>query len=399
MKSIARRVTADAIAEPDEDKRGALVRDARRAESAHAIAGALTLAGTERELAVSPDRLDADPFLLNCANGTLDLRTMELRRPHDPADLLTKVTRAAWRPDASSGEWDSFLARVQPDAGMRAYLARVTGISLEGRVTEHILPVHYGDGDNGKSTFFESVTFAAGDYAGPGDPHLLTARSYDAHPTGTADLFGMRLVILHETERGSRLAEAIVKRLTGGDQIKARRMREDFWRFTPSHTFAMMTNHKPAVSGTDTGIWRRLRLVPWGVKITAAERDGDLPERLKLEADAILRWLVDGYADWRKNGLGEPEAVTEATAAWRGESDALARFITERCLAVKAAHIRSAELFSAWCRWCSGENEDPGTQTAFSLALTRLGYAKRDRSVGAIWEGIGLRAVAEDDGG
>jgi putative DNA primase/helicase len=398
MKSIARRITADAMAEPDTDKRAALVRDARRAESAHAIAGALTLAGTEAELAVSPDRLDADPFLLNCANGTLDLRTMELG-PHEPADLLTKIARAAWHPDAASAEWDKFLERVQPDEGMRGYLARINGLSLEGQVSEHLLAIHYGSGANGKSTFFEALMHAAGDYAGPADPHLLTARSYEAHPTGTADLFGMRLAVLHETDSGSRLAEATVKRLTGGDRIKARRMREDFWWFTPSHTFALLTNHRPVIGGTDAAIWRRLRLVPWNVQIPAAEQDGRLGERLKLEADAVLRYVVNGYADWHEHGLGDPAQVTKATAAWRGESDALGRFIEQRCVISGAAQVRSAELFAAWCKWCQAENEEPGTQTSFSLTLARVGYAKRNRNIGVIWEGIGLRGVTEDGGG
>jgi putative DNA primase/helicase len=395
MKAIARRVTADAMAEPDADLRRALLREARRGESSHAITGALALAGTEADVAVSPDRLDADPFLLNCANGTLDLRTRELHR-HDPADLLTKITRAAWKPDATSPAWAAFLARVQPDKAMRDYLARVTGLALEGRVTEHLLPVHYGSGANGKSTYFEAVMFALGDYAGPADPDLLTARSFDAHPTGTADLFGMRLAVLHETDSGRRLAEATVKRLTGGDALKARRMREDFWTFTPSHTFAMLTNHRPVVGGTDEGIWRRVRLVPWEVSIPADEQDGDLGDRLRLEADAVLRFLVDGYARWRGGGLADPKRVIDATARWRGESDALARFIDQRCLTGPHFHVRSAELFAAWCEWCKAEGEDHGTQTAFSLALSRLGHAKRVTNAGKFWDGLALAAA--DDG-
>jgi putative DNA primase/helicase len=333
-----RRVTADALAEPDEDPRRAMLRDARRAESAHAVAGSLTLAATEPEMAVSPDQLDADPYLLNCANGTLDLHTMELRE-HDPAHLLTKVTRAAWRPDAASPEWDAFLATVQPDQAMRGYLGRVTGLSLEGRVTEHLLPVHWGSGANGKSTFIEGCMFALGDYAAPADPQLLTARTFDAHPTGAADLFGMRLAVLHETDKGSALAEATVKRLTGGDRIKARRMREDFWWFTPSHTFALLTNHKPTIGGTDTAIWRRLRLIPWTVQIPEDKQDRELGDRLRLSADAVLRWIVGGYADWRDHGLADPAEVTAATEAWRGESDALARFIEQQCLTGPHFHV------------------------------------------------------------
>ena len=396
MKAVARRLTADALAIEDKAERSAALSAARRFESSRAVAGALTLASTEAELAISPDQLDADPYLLNCANGTLDLRTMT-RRDHDPGDLLTKVTRAAWDPGAASPEWDAFLARVQPDEGMRAYLGRVTGLSLEGKITEHLFQVHYGGGSNGKTTFFEAISFTLGDYAGPADPELLTARDFAAHPTGTADLFGLRLALLHETDSGRRLAEATVKRLTGGDRIKARRMREDFWSFEPSHTFAMLTNHRPVISGTDDGIWRRVRLVPWDVQIPDEEQDGTLGDRLQLDADAVLAFLVDGYANWREQGLGDPGQVVKATGAWRGESDALGRFIEQCCITGKNFTVRSSELFAAWVKWCQAENEEPGTQTAFSLELTRLGYAKRARSIGIIWDGIAL--VAEDERG
>ena len=395
MKAIARRVTADALAVEEEKARAAALAVARRGESSHAIAGALTLAGTEKELAVGPDQLDADPFLLNCANGTLDLRDMELH-DHRPADLLTKVTRAAWRPDAAGEEWEAFLAIVQPDEEMRGYLARLGGLALEGRVAEHLLAIFYGAGANGKTTYCEAVTYALGDYAGPADPDLLTARTYAAHPTGTADLFGVRLALLYETDRGRELAEATVKRLTGGDRIKARRMREDFWSFAPSHTFLMLTNHRPVIRGTDDGIWRRVRLIPWEVQIAAEEQDAGLGDRLRLEADAVLAFLAAGYADWRQNGLGDPEQVLKATGAWRGESDALGRFIAERCLTGKHFYAKSGELFAAYCKWCEAEGEEPGTQTAFSLELARRGYRKRRTELGAVWDRIAL--AAEPDG-
>ena len=150
---------------------------------------------------------------------------------------------------------------------MRHYLGRLLGLSLEGKVTAHILPIFHGDGANGKSTLTDAVMNALGDYADAGDPDLLRARTFDAHPTGVADLHGRRLVLLHESDAGHRLAEGTVKRLTGGDRLKARRMREDFWSFSPSHTFVMLTNHKPVVGGSDEGIWRRLRLVPFEVVI------------------------------------------------------------------------------------------------------------------------------------
>jgi putative DNA primase/helicase len=390
-KGIARHLTADALVTEDAKERAAAVNLARRGESAAGIAGALTLAGTEEGIVVTPDDLDADPFLLNCANGTLDLRTGELRG-HDPADLLTKMTGAAYDPDAAGPEFAKFLERVQPDPAMRAYLARLLGHSLEGRVTEHILPIFHGQGRNGKGTLTGAVLAALGDYGDAADPELLTARTFDAHPTGTADLFGLRLAVLHESNQGRRLAEATVKRLTGGDRIKARRMREDFWPFDPSHTFLMLTNHRPLVSGTDEAIWSRLRLVPWDVVIPVEERDLTLADKLAVEREAVLAWLVTGYREWHGGGLADPEQVTRATAAYRAESDALARFIEQRCLTGPHFHVRSAELFAAWCAWCNAEGEDAGTQTAFSTALTNRGFDKRRRAVGYVWSGLALPA-------
>jgi putative DNA primase/helicase len=393
MKSVARTVTADAMAVQDADARRAALREAKRGESSHAIAGALTLAGSEEAVVVTPDDLDADPFLFNCTNGILDLRTGAVR-PHDPADLLTKMAGTAYyrghHPDAAGPEFARFLGRVQPDEAMRAYLARLLGHTLEGRQAVHVLPIFFGSGANGKSTLTTAVQSALGDYAAPADPELLTARTFDAHPTGVADLIGLRLAVLHESDRGRRLAEGTVKRLTGGDRIKARRMREDFWSFDPSHTFIMLTNHRPVIGGQDEGIWRRLRLVPWDVVIPVEERDEELPDRLALELAAILKWLVDGYLAWREHGLDDPEPVTTATDAYRAESDALARFLGQRCM--DHGSVGSSELFGAWQKWCAEEGEEPGTQTAFSLAVQNKGYDTYTSNGRKRWRGLGLNA-------
>ncbi len=236
---------------------------------------------------------------------------------------------------------------------------------------------------------------ALGDYAAPADPELLTARTFDAHPTGTADLFGLRLAVLHESDHGRRLAEGTVKRLTGGDRIKARRMREDFWSFDPSHTFLMLTNHKPVISGTDERIWRRIKLVPWDIVIPIGECDLGLDDRLALEQDAVLAWLISGYRDWHSRGLADPDPVTQATAAYQAESDVLARFIGERCLTGPRFHVRSSDLFAAWSRWCGAEGEEAGTQTAFSIALVNRGFDKRTTNIGKVWDGLGLEG--DDD--
>lgn len=394
MKSIARIMTATAIAIPNKDERTAKLNMARRGESSAAIAGAMRLAATDAEIAVDVADLDADPFLLNCGNGVLDLRTGALG-PHDPSLLLTKITGAAYTSEATAPEFTRFLRRVQPESAMRDFLARLLGHALEGRITVHVLPILCGPGANGKGTLTTAVLDALGDYADAADPELLMARKFDSHPTSVADLFGMRLAVLHESDHGRRLAEGTVKRLTGGDRLKARRMREDFWHFDPSHTFVMLTNHKPIVAGTDEGIWRRLRLVPFDVVVPAAERDEQLGDRLRLELDGILAWLVAGYTDWRANGLAEPETVLTATQDYRAESDLVSRFLDECCIVGRHFTVRSSELFAAWSKWCANEGETPGTQKAFTTDLQNRGYDKKDRSVGIVWQGLGLAAEGQ----
>jgi putative DNA primase/helicase len=395
-KVIARTLTTSVLdddTKKSEADRKAEMSTARRGESSASVRGTLTLASTEHEVVVTPDDLDADPFLLNCANGVLDLRTGELG-PHDPDLLLTKMTGASYRPDAAGPEFAKFLARVQPEPAMRSYLARLAGHGLEGRVVEHLLQIHCGAGANGKSTFIGAVSSALGDYGDAADPDLLTARTFDAHPTSVADLCGLRIAVLHETDKGRRLAEGTVKRLTGGDRLKARRMRENFWSFEPSHTFVMLTNHKPVISGTDEGLWRRIRLFPWDVVIPKDERDEELGDKLLLELDAVLTFLVAGYRDWHEHGMADPAAVTDATSSYRAESDALGRFLDQRCLAGHGT-VSSSELFAAWSKWCAGEGEEPGSQTAFATALQNKGFDNYTAAGRRRWRGLGLAADDE----
>jgi putative DNA primase/helicase len=362
-----------------------------RFHTAAGIAAMINLAGTEPGIALAPETLDTDPYLVNCLNGTLDLRTLQLR-PHDPADLITKLAGAAYHPDAVAPRFVEFLERIQPDPDMRGFLARLFGHALLGKVVEHILAILYGVGANGKTTLVEAVTKVFGDYARPIEPGLLIDRG-DVHPTGVAALFALRLAITHETDEGRRLAEGTVKRLTGGDKITARRMREDFWDFEPSHSIVMHTNHKPIVRGTDEGIWRRLRFVPFAVAIPEDERDSKLPELLAGELDGILTWIIDGYRQWQDHGLAAPEQVTEATAEFRGESDMLALFLAERCNvdAGQFATVQSSVLFAAWVEWCKRENVDAGTQTRFSREMTKRGYDKgKDGLSHMVWKGLSL---------
>jgi len=400
VKAVARAVTRRAaeelaIAGDDDAQAKAALRSALRLESAAAVRGTLALAGTELGIAVAPERLDAHPRLLNVTNGVIDLDTDELL-PHDRDLLLTKLAPAAYDPHARAPQFEAFLERIQPDPDMRAFLARLLGHGLEGRVVEHLLPVLWGKGANGKSTLITAVMGALGDYAITTDPALLIDRGFEAHPTGVANLAGCRVAFTHETDNQRRLAEGTVKRLTGGDRIKARRMREDFWEFEPSHSLFMVTNHRPTVQGDDEGIWRRLRLVPFTERIPDDEQDGHLPDKLAAERDGILSWLMRGHAEWCRAGLAPPETVTEATAAYRQDEDALARFLDQRCLVHSAVSVQSTALYTEWSTWCATEGVPPGSQTAFSRAMGDRGFEPRKSAGRSVFRGIGLRATEED---
>lgn len=317
--------------------REALHADVRRCETSAGVAGVLQLASALEPFAAIVGDLDADPHVLNTATGSLDLRTADVRA-HDPEDRITKVCGTGYDPDAIAPAWEAFLAQALPDAQVREFLRRLVGLSLVGKSIEHILPLLTGTGRNGKGTFVRTMSAALGDYAIEAEPELFLARDR-AHPTGQLDLRGVRLATCQETDEGKRLAVATVKRLTGGDTIRARAMRQDFVQFEPSHLPMMITNHLPKVPADDPALWARLLVVPWDVSFLGREDTG-LGDRLALELPGVLRWAVDGYRDYQQRGLDPPEAVKVATDRYRVSSDALAQFIADRCLAASAYYVR-----------------------------------------------------------
>lgn len=390
-------VLRDALVESLEVKDRDLRTDVGRCESATGIDGVLTIASALTEFAATVEDLDSDPYLLNVANGTLDLRTMRLRE-HDPDDRITKVTRAAWREDVASSSWVPFIASILPDAEVRGFLQRLIGVSLLGKVVEHVLAIQTGTGANGKGTAYKAQLWALGDYGATAEPDLFMARE-GAHPTGEMDLRGRRLVVVSESDKDRRLAEATMKRLTGGDPIKARRMRQDFVQFEPSHTAVLVTNHLPKVTGDDPAIWRRVRVIPFEVTFTGDQQDTGLDDRLRLDADAVLAWAVQGYREYVRDGLAEPEAVRVATERYQLDSDALSRFIEERCLINPHFQVPAGQLFDAWTDWCLEEAIDPGSKKAFGVALDRKGFNDGRTRNGRFRQGLALASteVESDD--
>ena len=212
----------------------------------------------------------------------------------------------------------------------------------------------------------------------------------ERHPCELADLHGKRLVCISETADGARLNEPLVKELCGGDTIKARRMRENFWEFRPSHQVLLTTNHRPVVRGTDHGIWRRLLLIPFTVTIDEARQDNQLQQKLRGELGLILRWAVDGCLAWQRDGLNPPACVIEATQEYRTESDSFARWFDERCLVAEHACCKAGDAFGDYMAWCEKLGERHLTQTAFGRRILEKPFTKTKTRDGYRYDGFGL---------
>jgi putative DNA primase/helicase len=231
----------------------------------------------------------------------------------------------------------------------------------------------YGTGANGKSVVMNTLLGMMGSYAVTSPIETFMASDSDRHPTELADLAGARLVCASETEQGRRWAESRLKQLTGGDPVKARFMRQDFFTFRPRFKLFIAGNHKPALRGVDEAIRRRLHLIPFAVTIPPHERDPTLSERLKAEWPAILRWAIDGYRLFADEGLNPPRAVTAATDQYFEGEDAIAQWIEDRCERAGEAFEASAALFSSWKSWAASSGEYVGGIKRFSQSLESHG--------------------------
>lgn len=337
--------------------------------------------------------LDKGRFLLNTPNGTIDLQTGKLRE-HRRADFITHDTEIAYNPAALCPTWQRFLAVVfQDDAELIAFVQRAIGYSLTGSVSEQVLLICYGSGSNGKSVFLNILRKLLGTLALQAAPDLLMADRNRRHPTEQADLFGKRLVVCQETAEGRRFNEVLVKQLTGGDAIRARRMQEDFWEFEPTHKLWLSTNHRPEIKGTDHAIWRRPRLIPFDVQFTndgKHRKDPAMEDKLTAELPGILAWGVRGCLDWQRDGLGMAQAVATATEAYRADMDVLSAWISECCIVGKGYETKASSLYKSYTDWCEQSGEAAQSQTKWGMRLTERGLRRDRRMVGFFWVGIGL---------
>ena len=387
---VARGIYSEASKAAD-DERPAIAKHAIGTERRERLTAMLALARAQPGVSAKVEDLDADPWLLGCLDGTIDLRTGKLRPP-DPADLITRSVRPEFNPKAKCPLWEKFLSRIfDKNTRLIQWLQRYVGYCLTGHTWEQILVVFWGGGSNGKSTFVNTIlSMLTTDYGIQAEKDLLLLHREDTHPTGLTDLAGRRLVATLETDKGRRLAESVVKQLTGGDRIRARAMRANYFEFIPTHKLILATNHKPKIIGTDHAIWRRVRLVPFTVKIPDEEQDKELTDKLKGELPGILQWAIKGCLSWQRYGLKPPKEITVATKQYRDASDLIGDFLKAKCHEGEGLTVKAGDLYAKYRIFCTMTEEKPATQREFGESLTDRGV-ERGRSNGVIYKGLGLK--------
>ena len=357
-KDVGRDIKREAADESDKKKAREMFAWGLASLGARQIGAMVNLARGIDGVPLDHERLDADGWLMGVENGVIDLRTGRLRDA-DPADLITLQCPVKWVEGSTAPRWQQALEEWFPDPEVRSYVQRLAGAGLVGGQQDHVFVIHYGLGGNGKGTFTRALQNVLGPYAVEIHLSLLVETRNREHDTVKADLFRSRLAVAVETERRVKLAEASVKNLTGGDRIRARRMREDPWSFDPTHSLWLQTNHLPEITGRDAGIWRRIRVVRWDSTFEGESAYKGLDDALRNEASGILRWLVDGCLDWQRQGLDEPEAVIRETLAYRNAEDTFSRFQADTGLVFRdGVEIQAGALQDILTEWSNGEGID-----------------------------------------
>jgi len=332
---------------------------------------------------------DDHPFLLNVSNGIIDLETGKLFK-HEPSLMMTRQAPVSYDPGllddplAASPQWKAFLERVQPDPELRAFLQRVIGYSITGSMAEQSMFLHYGSSANGKSTFHDIISYVLGPYAQATPVETLTAKRNDGMvPNDVARMMGKRYLLASEAKEGRRLDWPLLKQLIGGDRIAARFMRAEFFEFSPVGKIHLTANHLPPIPGDDPAIWRRLRPIEWTEFIPEAERDGDLPEKLRAEAQGILAWCIAGAISWKAQGLAVPEAAHVVKESYRQEEDIVTPLIgtvLQRTEPTKPGmHSVGHDIKDIYgiCRFeWQANGIEPISQRALTTALQKMGFTR-----------------------
>lgn len=355
---------------------------------ARALEDMLKLAGNFMGVRLS--EFDTNPYELNTLDGLLNLETGELTKTQ-PYNMVTKTAHVRYDPTARCPNWQKFLREILPDGDVRSYIQRIFGYGMCGAISEQVLIAFYGSGANGKSTLVEVIRAILGDYAKTSEPSLLLRRHGEVLREDIVRLAGSRIVFASESARGKKLDEAVVKRLTGKDGIAARSPYEKTVELLPTWKIILMTNHLPEVDGSDPAIWRRLRVVPFNVRIPLEQQDTFLQERLLAEAPGILNWMLEGFRIWRTFGLGTSDIITKTTEEFQSDMDSVAEYLTNRCEINASATVTIADLHSDYQHWCRQNGFDFLSKNEFGGALKKQGFQSKRVTGFRYWEGLRIK--------
>jgi putative DNA primase/helicase len=370
------------------------LKHAGRSLSNHKIAATIESAKHKERVVCSISDFDKDPRILNLRNGYLDLNEGCKFLPHDKSQMLMKVSPVEYRKDEGCPNWDAFLDRIfKGNKETIRYIQKAVGYTLTGLTDEECFFILHGGGANGKSVFLETIQRLLGEYSCTTPMDTLMAKSNNSSQTNDlARMNGARLIVSSEAELGQQLAESKIKQLTGGDVVSARFLYGEYIEFRPTGKIWIALNHKPRIRGTDDGIWRRIRLVPFDVQIPEGERDPSLKGgngKLARELPGILNWAIEGYLAWLEERLVLSDAVRKATLGYRSESDMVNTFVDECCDTSGNETIKLKDLYSSFQVWCEDSPQTIMTKRAFSNQVQDLGFETYKR--GDIYvKGIGM---------
>lgn len=394
-------------AERDEDSALAkeLLRWAKASENSKGQQSCLAMASSMKDIAMPYEKIDADPFLFCCGNATIDLKT-GAGREHRRDDYITRHSDVLYDPKAECPLWESFVKRIfANDRELIDYIQMAVGYCMTGSTKEQCLFILHGSGANGKSVFMNVINALLGSYCMETPVETFMKSKFDdTRPSNdVARLAGARVASANETERSQALAESKVKAMTGDDLVTARFLNKEFFTYRPQFKIWIRSNYKPRIAGTDAGIWRRIRLIPFSVTIPEEERDPELYSKLQKELPGILNWAISGCMAWQAVGLKAPGTVTKAVDDYKESQDTLSQFLAEECVVLNADDgygnsCKLAELYKVYNDWCGNSGEKTLPKRLFTVAMEERGFAKR-RAAKGVWVWEGLRIANDYDKG
>lgn len=346
-------------------------------------------------LEISYDDLDSDPFLLNCPDGTYDLRQgTSKKKEHNARDLITKITAAAPGDEGKEIWLDSVNRTFRGDQELIDYVQKIAGLCAIGQVELEALIISYGEGSNGKSTFWNTIAGVLGNYSGNISADTLTVNCRRNVKPELAEAKGKRLLIAAELEEGMRISTSVVKQLCSTDRIAAEKKYKDPASFTPSHTLVLYTNHLPRVGAMDAGIWRRLIVIPFLATITGEKDIKNYSQYLLAHASPyIMKWIMEGAEKAIQCGFNfdQPACVKKAISEYRAENDWMTHFIEDCCEEAPNGFVSSGKLYEEYRAFCNRTGEYVRTANEFIKTLEQRGYERRRKKDGRYILGLHLK--------